>query len=128
MEGYNENLAPPDALDFLGNYLKKEEVHGRPVVTITNVSAETVEGKAKQMLVAKFAEWSKPLILHKTNIQTLAEIFGDTNTGLWRGQVTLYVDDNIIFAGKRVGGIRIAPAPAAAGALNISANPAGPLG
>ena len=128
MEGYNENLASPDALDFLGNYLKKEDVNGRPVVKIVNVSAESVEGKEKDMLVVHFAESKKPLILNKTNIKSLSEIFGSYNTGIWRGQVTLYVDDNIIFAGRKVGGIRIAPAPVADGAVTVSANPDGPLG
>ncbi len=128
MEAYNEiQVAPPDALDFLGNYLKKEDVNGTPVVNITNVSAETIEGKAKQMLVVTFAECNKPLILNKTNIHALSEIFGSTNTGLWRGQVTLYVDENIAFGGRKVGGIRIAPAPNSNGSVNTTST-SGPLG
>ena len=59
--------------------------------------------------MAAFAELEKPLILNATNIRRLAAIFGTTNTRQWKGQVTLYVDENVEFGGKPVGGIRVRP-------------------
>ena len=111
MNAYDESTdVGLNAADFLGNYLKKEDLEGEAAVTLVAVRAETIPGSSRQKLIAEFREWEKPLILNKTNIKRLCRIFGSNNTAHWRGAVTLYVDDNVEYAGMPVGGIRIKPA------------------
>jgi hypothetical protein len=40
------------------------------------------------------------------------KMFGTADTGQWRGEVTLYVDHDIEFGGRTVGGLRVRPAKA----------------
>ena len=50
-----------NAADFLGNYLKKEDVDGETVVRLIEVRAEVVPGSNRRKLLAQFAEFEKPL-------------------------------------------------------------------
>ena len=52
----------------------------------------------------------KALVCNATNIKRLAKIFNSTDTAQWRGSVTLYVDQEVEFANRIVGGIRVKPA------------------
>ncbi len=115
MNTYKDNgqNTAPDARDFLGgNYLGKDDLDGPKVVTVEDVREEEVQGAQRRKLVVSFREFEKPLILNKTNIKRLASIFKTGDTGLWRGQVLLYVDEQVEYAGARVGGIRVQPAQA----------------
>ena len=104
----------PNANDFLGgNYLKKEDLDGPMVVTINDVWQETLRGERLPKLVAQFVQFDKPLILNKTNIRVLARVFGTGNTAQWRGEVELYVEQNVEYSGRVVGGIRVRPLPPA---------------
>lgn len=96
-----------DARDFLGSYLRKEDVPMPMVVELVEVRAEEVPGVKRRKLVAVFKGLEKPLILNSTNIRRLSELFRTPNTGDWIGRVTLFVDDNVEFGGRTVGGIRI---------------------
>ena len=69
-------------------------------------------------LVAQFAEFEKPLILNKTNIKRLANLFESVNTATWRGVITLYVDEEVEYAGVAVGGIRVKPLQRAANGVS----------
>jgi hypothetical protein len=109
MSIYETNTAP-NALDFLGNYLKKEDVLKPQVVRITDVYEDDLPGESRKKLVARFAEFAKPMVLNSTNIKRLYTIFGTPDTATWRGEVMLYVDQNIEFGGKIVGGLRLRPA------------------
>ena len=107
----NTQTMAPDAQDFLGgNYLKKEDLDGPTVVTIEDVRSESVLGASRSKLILSLREFEKPLILNKTNIKRLAQMFGTTKTSSWRGQITLYVEDSVEFGGHVVGGIRVYPA------------------
>ncbi len=107
----NKTNETPDAQDFLGgNYLKKEDLDGQTVVTISEVWTEVVLGTSRRKLVVSFQEIDKPLILNKTNIRRLSQAFQTTNTAAWRGQVTLYVESNVEYRGELVGGLRVGPA------------------
>ena len=111
-ENNTQGLAP-DARDFLGgNYLRKEDLDGPITVTLMDVRSELVQGASRKKLVVAFRELEKPLILNKTNTRRIAEIFRTTDTALWRGWITLYVEHNVEFGGRLVGGIRIQPAAA----------------
>ena len=111
MHTYETNTAP-NALDFLGNYLKKEDVLRPQVVRVVDVYRGEMPDESRPKLIAKFAEFGKPMVLNSTNIKKLCEIFGTTDTGRWRGEITLYVDHNIEFGGRTVGGLRVRAANA----------------
>ena len=111
MNAYETNTAP-NALDFLGSYLKKEDVLNPQVVNITDVYQDELPGESRSKLVVKFAEFAKTMVLNSTNIKRLCKIFGTPSTGQWRGEVVLYVDQTIEFSGNIVGGLRLRPAQA----------------
>jgi hypothetical protein len=110
-ETNNQQQDAPNAADFLGgNYLKREDMRAPIVVTITDVWSEVFRNSPRKKLVVSFQELPKPLILNKTNIRRLANVFQTGNTALWRGPVTLYLEKEVQYAGQIVGGIRIRPA------------------
>jgi hypothetical protein len=94
-------------------YLKKEDC---PLdLTISEVRQEDValQGSSKPDLcwVLYFEEVEKGLILNTTNGTILFENTGSDggdDGSPWIGvKVSLYNDKNVMFAGKRIGGIRI---------------------
>lgn len=98
-------------------FLKQSDVGKAVLWTIhglekVNVAKEGAEPEHKWALT--FHESDKPLVLNATNIQLLEKILGD-DTDLWTGKrVVLYVDPNVSYGGKIVGGIRVrAPKPGA---------------
>jgi hypothetical protein len=100
--------AAPNANDFLGgNYLKKEDLSGPTTVTVTDVWSEAVLNAERRKLIVSFEEFEKPLILNKTNTRLLVKIFGTSDTASWRGQITLYVENDVEYGGRVVGGIRL---------------------
>jgi len=104
----NTKTIAPDARDFLGgNYLSKKDLSGVTTVTVIDVQSVAIPGAQRRKLVVSFQELEKPLILNKTNTRLLAEIFATTDTAMWRGKITLYVESNVEYAGRVVGGIRI---------------------
>ncbi len=102
----NEQIGLNSA-DFLGNFLRKDDLDGETTVTLIAVRAEQMPNSTRRKLVAQFAEFEKPLILNSTNIKRLSEMFRSRNTADWRGAIRLYVDETIEYAGTRVGGIRL---------------------
>lgn len=115
VNGYDQVEPAVDARDFLGSaYLGKEDLPVAKTVRLTGVQPETIPGSNRRKLVAQFEGVEKRLILNSTNIAHLASLFGTHNTAGWRGEITLYVDPNVTYAGRQVGGIRIKderPAP-----------------
>jgi len=110
VNGYDAVEPALDAKDFLGSaYLAKEDLSGETRMRLVGIQAEAVPGANRRKLIAQFEGCEKQLILNSTNINRLTEIFGTTNTAHWRGDVTVYVDPNVAYAGRRVGGIRIKP-------------------
>lgn len=98
-------------------FLKQSDVGKAVLWTIhglekVNVAKEGAEPEHKWALT--FHESDKPLVLNATNIQLLEKILGD-DTDDWTGKrVVLYVDPNVSYGGKIVGGIRVrAPKPGA---------------
>ena len=112
MNIFKDKKETPNALDYIGNYLKQEDIQHPQVVTVIDVFEDELPGEARSKLVARFNEFSKPMVLNTTNIKRFMKIFGTGDTGQWRGEVTLYVDHDIEFGGKTVGGLRVKPATA----------------
>ena len=120
-----ENTISPNANDFLGgNYLRKEDIHEPMTVTVANVWSEAVMNSARKKLVISFNEIEKPLILNKTNIKRLVEIFDTQETSRWQGRVTLYVEQGVEYAGRVVGGLRLKQAEQAAASPGLNRQPA----
>lgn len=104
----NKTNEKPSADDFLGgNYLRKEDIREPRNITITDVWSEKILGSNRPKLVVAFEEIDKPLILNKTNIKRLVAVFDTPDTTEWRGQILLYVEKGVEYAGRVVGGLRV---------------------
>lgn len=98
------------ARNYLGSYLKQEDVPEPAVVTISGAGEESLEENERPKLILYFKELEKGLVCNKTNINMLISMCGDDDTDRWiNSQVLLYVDKSITFGSKRVGGIRVGP-------------------
>ncbi len=92
-------------------FLTKEECGDGIEVTIDRVEQDNVAptGQAAEMrYVLTFQEDIKPMVLNSTNGQRIAAFLGSPDSEDWQGKkVILYHDENVDFAGKIVGGIRV---------------------
>jgi hypothetical protein len=96
------------ARSFLGSYLKQDDFDEPAVLTISGAEGTRFEDEDKEKLVLYFDELDKGLVCNATNITLLISLTGSDDTDDWVGkQVTVYADKSIMFAGKKVGGLRI---------------------
>lgn len=92
-------------------YLRQEDLNDEEtVVTVAslkkvNVAQEDEPPEYKWTI--KFQEFERPLVLNSTNIKRLSKALGDDTESWLGGQVKLYVDHDVEFGGKVVGGIRV---------------------
>ncbi len=91
-------------------YLKQDDVGDGKLVTIkalarTNVAREDEDPEYK--FVLKFAEFEKCMVLNSTNIKRLGKALGNDTDDWNGGKVVIYVDPDIEYGGKIVGGIRV---------------------
>jgi len=96
---------------FPSQYMSKEDVLMKPLLaTIADVKMEGVQGDSAldEKPVMHFREEGiKKLVLNNTNWQTIEEVYGE-ETDDWAGKVVeLYHEPNIIYQGKKVGGVRV---------------------
>lgn len=95
---------------FPSRFLTKDDVAVPKVFQIDSIEIEEVEnedGKESKPILYFQEKESKPLILNKTNAQTLEEEFGKDSED-WRGHsIELYVDPSIKFGSRKIGGIRL---------------------
>ena len=101
-----------DAGDFVGGtFIKKEDLAAGPQrFTIQGVSKATFEARngspAEEALQLELDE-DRQFSLTKTNIRVLIGAYG-RKTAAWIGKtVILYVDPNVMFSGRLVGGVRV---------------------
>jgi len=95
-----------------GKYLKKEDVEDREMlVTIKDCVQENVAMENQSpdhKWVLRFYETDKGLVLNKTNLSLAAAITGENTSEAWVGKrIVLWNDSNIMFQGKKTGGVRI---------------------
>ena len=92
-------------------YLKQDDVGDGKLVTIKGFKRENVaqEGEPPEYkYIMGFEELEKPLVLNSTNIQLAERAMGSDETDEWIGKkLVLYVDPNVSYGGKIVGGIRV---------------------
>ena len=95
---------------FPSTYLGKDDLHEPMTATIADVRLEEISGdrgSTEDKPVMSFDNGMKSLIVNTTNWNTLEAAYGE-DTDDWRGQpVELYVDPGVVYAGKRVGGVRV---------------------
>jgi hypothetical protein len=94
-------------------FLKKEDLNYDTgnLVTVSRIDRQNVglqDGEEDMKWCMYFKEFQKPMVLNSTNIQLTTKALGTDETDDWIGKkVVIYVDDNVSFGGKLVGGIRI---------------------
>jgi hypothetical protein len=91
-------------------YLKQSDIDGEVPVTIIALKKVNVardDEDPDYRWTAKFAEFTKSMVLNVTNLKRIAKALGD-DTEDWIGnQIMVYVDANIEFGGNIVGGLRV---------------------
>ncbi len=71
------------------------------------VTGKSGKGSSKAMLYFKGAE--RPLAAGTSVLSVIAKLYGN-DTRKWVGKsVTLYADDDVMFGGEKVGGVRVRP-------------------
>lgn len=99
--------------NYMGDYSLPTD-GGDLIVTIKYVRNEEVQnpkGFREIKTIAYFQENDiKPMILNKTNMNTIAEIYGTPYVEEWQGRaIQIYYDKTVRFSKKTVGGLRIRP-------------------
>jgi hypothetical protein len=94
---------------FPSTYLKSADVKSRPIVaTISNMEMEAVgQGQDQKQKPVLHLEGQKPMVLNRTNFETLEDAFGDSHD--WPGHKIKIKCEGTKFQGKTVDGLRIEP-------------------
>ena len=92
---------------YRSSYMKADDLKGRTAkYTIVDCTAEVV-GEDKRLVLA-FSDNDRPLVLNKTNANSLAELYGP-ETSEWEGKAIKLVPSTTSYQGKMVKCIRISP-------------------
>ena len=95
---------------FPSKYLGKEDVPQPMAVVVGNVFIEQIQGDhgMDDKVVLKFTNAAiKSMIVNSTNWDTLESAYGPDSDGWLNKPVELFVDPSVMYAGKRVGGLRV---------------------
>lgn len=106
---------------FKSNYLGQGDLERPTVGVIQSVGIESLNGEhgKEDKPVVHFSNGVKPMIINLANWQTIEDAYGD-DSDLWVGKkIELYVDKNVMFGGKRVGGVRVR-LPVNSGPVNMT--------
>lgn len=93
---------------FPSRYLSKEDVPQPVRAIIVSVVKEGIktEKGTESRPVMHFQGASKPMILNTTNWGICEESYGE-DSDAWIGKpVWIYTDPNVMFAGRKIGGLR----------------------
>lgn len=104
---------------IVSKFLRKEDFEEDRVMTVKGVKLEDMPGEnSDQKWVLYFREEAKGMALNTTTIRVLENAFGD-DSDMWIGKrVMVYVDPNVSFGGRVIGGLRLrVPKPAAKAAV-----------
>lgn len=96
---------------FPTSYLSQDDLPAPPGTAhavIEDVRTETMPGDDGEKPVMYFqGDTLKALVMNQTNWQIIEASYGDESDN-WRGkQIELYIDPNVMYAGKRTGGVRV---------------------
>ena len=107
---------------FPSQYIKKEDLPQPRRVTIQDVRLETIRGDGgeEEKPVMFFCEAGvKPMVVNTTNWDACEYAYGPDTDGWLNKPVELYVDPGVLFAGKRVGGVRLRVPASSAQAADV---------
>ena len=96
-------------LKFKSAYLSAADVPEPVTVTIDRVTEESInrDGKQERKAVLYYRGGSQGIVLAKTTLGQLIEIFKSDESDDWIGKkVTVYQDKEVFFNGKQMPGIR----------------------
>ncbi len=91
-------------------YLKQSDVPDEQLVTVrklTKVNVARDDEDPEYRWTVTFAEFTKPMVLNATNIKRMGKALGDDTDEWINGQVVVYVDHEVEYAGQTVGGLRV---------------------
>lgn len=93
-------------------YLKASDAEDSPVLTISHVKEESIGqgAQADMKWILFFEEEEKGLVLNRTNINTIAGMYGD-DTDDWEGKKITLFATQVDFQGKQVDAIRVRNRP-----------------
>jgi len=95
---------------FKSGYLSQDDLERPALAVIKSVGKELVntdDNGQREKPVIYFTNGTKPLILNMVNWDTLEHAYGVESDGWLNQPIELFVDQNVMYGGKRVGGIRI---------------------
>jgi hypothetical protein len=97
----------------VSQWLSSEDIQGQEVNVIVTAcrkhkDVEFDKGRKEETVYSlEFKGKAKQMVLNSTNRKRMVELFGN-NVKEWKHkEITLYVNENVRFAGKKVCGIRI---------------------
>jgi hypothetical protein len=91
-------------------FLRKEDFDEDQICTIADCKLEAMQGNANETRwVLYFKELQKGMVLNTTTIRVLENAFGDDSDDWMGKKVKVYVDPNVSFQGRVVGGLRLMP-------------------
>ena len=94
---------------FPSRYLQTSVVKGKPIVaTISHVEMETVgQGADQKRKPVLYLDGQKPMVLNRTNFETLADAFGDSDE--WPANKVKVFAARTQYQGKSIDGLRVEP-------------------
>lgn len=105
-----ETNVPKTSEMIVSKFLRKEDFDEDRILTIKGVSLEDMPGEnSEQKWVLAFREEGKGMVMNITTIRVLEQAFGDDSDDWVGKRVMVYVDPNVSFGGKVVGGLRLRP-------------------
>jgi hypothetical protein len=111
---------------FVGNakYLKKEDISSSVDTSILWIKEEevTAPGKGTETRLVLYLDgFKKGLVLNATNAQALEEVTGTEDCEKWEDTpIQVYVDPDVKYGGKKIGGIRIRKPGTSTGTTTIT--------
>ena len=106
---------------IVSKFLRKEDFDEDMVATIKGVKLEDVGNQGEQRWVLYFRELQKGMVLNVTTIRVLEGAYGDDSDGWIGKRVMIYVDPNVSFQGRVIGGLRLRVSKKAAAAPSAHA-------
>jgi hypothetical protein len=93
---------------FPSKYLKSSDVKSKQqIATISSLETEEVGQDKKEKPVLHFENGVKPMVVNRTNFETLEEAFGDSDD--WPGHKVKIFCARTSYQGKKTDGIRVEP-------------------
>jgi hypothetical protein len=92
---------------FPSKYLKSADAKAAPIVATISCLEQEPVGPEKEEKWVLHLEGQKPLVLNRTNFETIEEVFGDSDD--WSGHKIKIRCVKTQYGGKQVDGLRVEP-------------------